>query len=164
MIMKLISIQDETAEDNFIPTQRIRKIYDLAQAININPESESIPEIYADLDDNAGLCGAPEIPISKMAQTSQTLQNLVDEYKQSVASFQAKVKDIEARAEKAFLPLIQEALDSNMMLSPQVDYVRFKDQDGNARVAIISCKAKEVVRDLMAEPKVIEYVQEHTER
>lgn len=157
---KLLTIKDDKDEIEFRETIRTRRIYKLSDTLKISPDSQSLPELFDDIDKNAELCGVEyELPVSKVSTAAQQIEQVVQEYKKDVEDFSAKIKEHEKRAIAILTPLMQDAKDLRPDLAMEIDSFEFKDQNGEAKIAArlsVALEPKREIRAIAHESEILE--------
>lgn len=124
------------------------KYYKLSTLVssNVNDENYRIPALFEDINRNLDLCGLPPLPVSKVAQIIQKLQDFQSEFLAYYADFSANVSDLQERTDAYLHSLTDE--QKNILRNKEngelyIDNLfkpistRFKNQDGEADVKVM---------------------------
>ena len=152
--MKLLTIKDEDENEAYVETVRRRRLYEISDAINVSPDAQVLPPIFDDMDKNAELCGAPEIPMGDIIKASKDLEDLTNEFVETAKVFFEKVEILESRGSQILDPLLNQARAVRPDLVMAFEKLKFKDQNGRATIA---AKISLPLEGVQSKPVAIEH-------
>lgn len=139
-VRKIITITNDENEESYQDIITKVKFYKLSKVITIDPQAESLPEFYKDIDANIDFCGLDEIAPAKVSQISETLFNAQKEFLAAYGEFERKVFEIEGKANQSLVGVASEYAAHEKCSHPQQIFepisVKFSNQDGEANIAM----------------------------
>ena len=134
---KLITINAEPEQALDFRTKT--KFYQIAKSINVDVNSDRLPEIYEDIEANLEFTCKSKVS-TPIAKITNILENAKEQYLEAFLQFEAEVLQIEKTAIEG-LKSIAESIKDN----PDCDYpdfvmqpvsIKFTNQDGDATICM----------------------------
>lgn len=133
----------QNAPDAHLDTTTRAYKYELADFIDIDPQSDSLPQVLIDINQNLSLCGAPELSLSEFANIASQLQSVRQEYLEGVQSWEAMLSELRDRAIAAISQAGDTARQFDVQKAFTVHYLEFLDQNANGYVHLSLTKKRE---------------------